>query len=692
MAKIGCELDALTSKGLLASGESTRRQCIHLIKALSYEPHMFDTAAGLQARILVAEPLDGRQKPAHDAFAELFRLHLSGTQAAPKQRREFVAKLAKSCDPNMHRCASVALRALLTTRGFVSVSNFDFGARSRGWGWQPKLHGDIWDWYSCAIDLAVELSADLDDTRDILAGSVVELWQFDACHESLDRAAAAFVKVKPWIAGWIAFRALLRLGGKNMADPVRERLETIIKRLAPPDLLNRARALVFNRGTDGWDVADGEPDDGDPVTAWHKASQMAQHVSRLLVQEPELRHEFFAELFTEPQAHRAFECGRGLAEGASDLDEIWRELASQFEAPDHPRNMVTLAGFIYEAHRRDAGFVQLTLEAAIESPKLAPALPYLQAQVGIDEHGIARLRYAIKKGAVEAHNFVSIANGMVGDSPPEALGALLLDIAGLANGVEVALDILHMHFHCDPEAGRPRDPSLIAVGRDLLRRVEFSDRATLSDYGLATVIRVCCSGSEGDALAREICAHIRRAMETIYVSHHDLRYVLKALFETQPLAALDIFLVPRPTSLNPRLFEAELGSSTPIDTMDPVVLRQWAANDPATRYPLLGLAISMFEQKSGDEDSGISLLFLETLDHAPDKRAFLGDLLSRLRPSGGWSGSLADILTGRKDHLLTLRDGAHADVRQWIDDIQPRLDLWIQEERKRDREGEQSFE
>jgi hypothetical protein len=692
LAKIELELDGPNGAKLLSPTEPTRWQWIRLIKALGYEPHMFETAATLLARFLAAEPVDHNQNSARDVFAEFFRLYLSGTQAPPEQRRAFVRLSANSGDPDKRRCASVALDAFLTAHNFISSSSFDFGARSRDWGWRPKLNKDVWDWYDGAIDLAVELSSVLSDAHDTLAGSVRDLWHFGACHDALDRAASAFVKVKPWVEGWIAFRTSLRFEGNAMPDPVRKRLEAIIQRLKPSDLLHQARAVVLNRASGGWDVADGEPDDGDVMKPWHKAAEMAQDVGRRLAQDPETRAEFLIELMVEPHAHRAFECGRGLAEGASDLAEIWRDLVGRFEAAEPKgRNAIVLGGFLYEAHRRDASFTETSLEAAIENPALARSLPYLQARIGIDEEGIARLRRAIEKGALQAFDFMNIANGVVGDSPPAALADLLLDIAGLSDGVAIALDILHMHFYRDREAGRQRNPSLIALGRDLLRRADFSKKGTLRDYGLHTIIRVCCAESDGEATARDVCAHIRGAMEVSYLSHHDLSHVLKALFETQPAAALDMFLLPEMTSRNRRLFEADFGFSTPVENMDPAILRRWADQDAATRYTLLGHAISMFRRKSDDEDNGISPLFLDMLDHAPDKRAFLGDFWTRLHPRS-WSGSLADILTRRKAQVLTFRDSPHADVGQWVDAILPELDRWIESERSRDREGEESFE
>ncbi|MET4701529.1 hypothetical protein ABIE65_004576 [Constrictibacter sp. MBR-5] len=296
-----------------------------------------------------------------------------------------------------------------------------------------------------------------------------------------------------------------------------------------------------------------------------------------------------------------------------------------------------------------------------------------------------------RRGAVDALDFRNIANGVVGDAPPESLGSLLLDIADLADGVATALDILHMHFYRDRQTGRPRHPSMIDVGRTLLRRVDFSKTETYRDYTLGMIIRICCTGADGEETARDICLQIRAKAEMTYLSRHELRGVLKGLFKAQPGAALDLLLLPTAVSTNRGLFRPELDSKTPIEKMDPEVLRHWADKDPAERYPVLSRVISTFGGKSENDENGMSPLFLMLLDSAPDKRAFLGDLWTRLHPVT-WSGSLADILTQRKAQLMALCDSSHAVVREWVEDLLPKLDHWIEQERKNDRDGEQSFE
>ncbi|MEI8033776.1 MAG: hypothetical protein WCH05_10600 [Chlorobiaceae bacterium] len=692
LAKLEEVLNSPTADLILEPNAANRMQWIRLIRVLGYDAHMFTTATMLLVRFLVAEPEGNVNKPAYDAFSELFHRLLSGTKATPEQRRQVIKTLALSGVPTLQRCASVALDAILKTHYFFSMSSYDFGARSRDWGWQPKIHQEVWDWYSAAIELAVELEPNLVDVRNILARHVRELWLFDACHDALERAAMIFVKERPWIDGWLAFRAAHRFDGKGMPEEIRLKLEHIIQHLKPSDLLHQARAVVINRANGGWDVADVELDDNDAMRSWEKASLMAQDVGRSLAHDAVVRKEFMGELLVEPHQLRAFECGHGLAEGADDLGEIWREIISDYSIADPTlRNATVLGGFIYGANSRDKTFASSALEDAINDPSLVPVIPYLQGRVGIDEEGIARLRRAIAKGVLSSSNFYSIANGVVKDSPPDHLADLLEDIGALPEGVEIALDILHMYFFQDGKDDRIHCHRLIEVGRNLLVRADFSKKGVLRDFGMHTVIRMCLAGNEAGDTARQVCINILSASESVYISSHDLSYILKALFETQPFIALDTFLLPQPPLRNHHLFDADFGVGTPIEEMDFKILRQWADIDSVLRYPLLGRCISMFGKKNDGEEMEFSSLFLTMLDHAPDKRRFLGNFWDRLHPRS-WSGSLANILVRRKAQVIKLAEHSDEDVKGWVADTMPELYRWIENESRRDREREESFE
>ncbi|MFC3549571.1 hypothetical protein ACFOLC_00915 [Lysobacter cavernae] len=329
--RIGAEVDAHPE--ITAKDSSHRWEWIRLIRALGYDSEHFAAAAALLVRFIAAEPEGNKSNSAREAFAEMFHLHLSGTQAPPKMRRDLVEALLDSSTPAFQTCGLLALKALLKTSYFSSITSFDFGARSRSWGWEPKLNRDVWDWYVQAIRLCAMAAVRFDEARRILSGNVRGLWRYQACHDALEDVAGALLQKRPWIEGWIALRAALRFDGEQMPPEFRERLEALIDRLKPTDLLHRARAGVLSLGADGWDISDGETDDHEGMRPWEKAALMAQEVGRELAHDPAVREEFMAELMVAGDQQRAFECGMGLAEGATDLNETWALLLSDSRRP-----------------------------------------------------------------------------------------------------------------------------------------------------------------------------------------------------------------------------------------------------------------------------------------------------------------------------------------------------------------------
>ncbi|MCF5666252.1 hypothetical protein GIV47_14905 [Pseudomonas marginalis] len=694
LAKIELDLSGDNAELMLAPTFSNRWQLIRLIKMLAYDTQLFERSAILLSRFVSTELESnrGNSNSARDTFAELFHLYLSGTQAPPTKRCEVIGKLATSIDSGQRHCASIALDAMLMTGSFTSSNSFEFGARPRDWGWSPKFNRDVSDWYNSALSLSADLSETIDDLPKIIARRIRALWAIQQCHELLESIAQSLVRKKPWIEGWLAFRATLRYQGNTMRPNIKEKLHTIIDQLKPLDLLHQARAIVLSGDGSGWDIVDGDPDDDDVMRPWERASKMAQEVGRFLAQDDKTRKEFVSELITSQNQQRVFECGQGLAEGAADLLAMWQELVDTFALSTlEKRDPTVLGGFVNFAYQRDATFTSQILDSTINNPDLRSYLPFLQARIGIDSAGIKRLRHAISKGVMNSTEFNQIANGSVIESPPKDLGGLLLDVANLADGVAVALDILSMHFFNDAKIEKPWDQSIIKIGRSLLTRMNFQKNKPRHDYQMKTVVRVCCSGDEGEETAREMCFNLHNAIASYQTSPHEVRHLIEGLFETQTLIALDIFLLHGATTNNSHFIELHFDFDSPIEKIESTALHKWASIDPILRYELLGQSIPMFKHKNGEDSDDIDTLFLELLEYAPNKTAFLGDHYTRLQARSG-VGPLVDILERRRSKILKLMDHHNTDVTDWINDILPDLELWIEKERQRNKSNEQSFE
>lgn len=689
--RIRRELEGSNSESVVSVQNPNRYMWTRLIKALGYDSSLFESAVELLWQFGSIEPEGFRNNAATNLLEEFFHIYLSGTHAKPEQRLSLIRRFAFSDSVSEQRCALIALEAMLETGNFISFSSFDFGARSRDWGWSPTINQEVWDWFHGAVSLAVELEPRFPELRGILANHVTDLWIYPTCRDVLDHGATAFLTSGPWIEGWHAFRAALRHHGDKMPGDVRLKLLGIIERLKPANLLNKARAVVLGRANGSFDIVDGKDDEGEPIKPWKKAEKMAEAVGGELASAPDVRKQFVAELVVAEGPQRPFQCGVGIATESSDLPGVWDELKGIYlEAESEKRDARVLLGFLFGANRNSPEVVRAILEGLIGSSDLGALLPYFQTAIVIDSEGCERLRRAISASSVKAGNFRVLANGSVNTTPADSLKELLEDIATMPDGIRVALEILHMRMFPGGEKGRADHPALVPLGRKLLVQLNYAEIDRDFDYDLSILFEVCLFGEEGTEAAATVCGKIRDAAGPYLSFDHNLEQSVKSLFQVQPLVALNTFLVPEPRVRARLLVNAEVERGTTIESVDEAALRLWADQDPEARYPAIGQCLNMFSGTQNDESTGISPKFTTMLQHAPDKSAFLGDLWHRVHP-GGWSGSLALVLSKRKE-LLKEFVKTHPEVESWYLANVGHLDQMISEWRQRDSREEESFE
>ncbi len=691
--KILRELQITENKNGLFEDGDTCSLCKKLLKSLSYETELFERGAYGLALLIAKTSNPIYNDSRNDAFGEMFQIQLSGTQASPEQRRNLIRYLAKSEDPDIKRMASIALERNLKADHFSSWGNFDFGARSRDWGWRPKTNGEVWDWFTKSIELTIELDPVLPDAKQILARSIRSLWRIESIRDVIINASKIFGRDNLWIDGWIALRATYRYDVKD--DDEKELVLELLDELKPNNLLDRARAIVLNRISGGWDFADGEDDEDTPVKAWHKAERLAFNIGRELAYDEEARSIFLPELIANHQHERAYQCGQGMAEATGELSKLWKELATVYaNKATTNRNATALGGYLEVAYKRDAAIVNRALDAAFSEENLYSIVSYLQARVGVDGLGIDRLCVVLEEGKIEAKDLYPIAGPVVEKMSATDIVRLLSTLSKIKNGPGKALEILYWYLSMKSEKGNEVNEEALVAGRNLLTITNYGKFEDMRDFHVGGVIRFCLLGPENGEAAASVCERLVSSVGKIYFPAHNLQHVIEALLEVQPFAALDAFLLSKDGSSEvPIITRDSFENSTPLERLDLAILVEWAEMDSEIRYPRLGLSIRMFDtfKEENNEKVIISSLFLSLLERAPNKAKFLGNTWDRIHPNG-WSGSLADVLEKRLKALQGLVENADAETQNWITSAKPEIDEWINDERKQERMQEESFE
>lgn len=702
LKKIKCEISKVAGQKLINPESNTRKQWICLIKQLAYDADMFDEAATVLAQFFAAEPLNYIGDSACSDFTRLFRLRFSSTRASPEQRRTLIEKWAQSEDCRFQNCASAALDSMLDTREILYFNKFDFGARSRDWGWMPLRRDnaddkDACSWYEHAIKLVGELSSFLPNARDILASHVRELWHIPTCRNAIEQVATQLSTQFLWIEGWGELSGLLSSAGPSMSDDVTGRLKTLVEQLEPKEAIHQEYAFLFIRS---WhrDVINNTYDKTDEFF-----EEKSKNIGRNLADDPTKRHIFISKILNLEHPSYVWQLGCGIAEKTADLSMMWKELIEKYNSTSWRSNLITLlCGFIYGSQTRDVRFTSEILEQILTNKDLVLALPRFQSAAGINDTGIARLRRAINKGVLSTSALLSIAYPGVATSSPIALTILLRDIAKLDEGVECALYILNSHFKREEGDQGLFSQESIKMGRWLLRRANLAFVNQLIDMGISrnnlyfsetkdhNIIYICCGDTNGEATLRNICRRARAELKRRTLSIVNLDYLLKSLFEINAHIALDEFLTPDKRYRKKSIFEKYYGYPSPIEVIPWWILMKWAKIDPEKRFLLLGREMSMFHSGS-QRVNQINRDFYKILIHAPRKDLFLGDIVSRVRLHST-SDTRIKLLHQRKEAIQKFADKVGGEVMQWVEDGLPRLNKWIDKKLEQDRKSEQSFE
>ncbi len=684
---------------ILNPKSSSRWQLTMILKSLAYDAELFDRATTLLCKFVAAETPKENHNSARGSFEELFHLHLSGTQAPPDQRRRLIRSLYASGDPDFVRCGHLALRAMLESGHFSSSSNFDFGARPRDFGWHPPTYGDIWSWYSDGINLAVELANDStvrSEIRRVVSASLRGVVGIEACLAAVEAATTDFLKDGEWIDGWLAIRGAIGFDGKGWRPEVLERVRALEARLRPSDPLNVARAYVMEGRGSGFDLLDSDAEDGserDYAAAHKRLEQKAEAIGKEFGDQTELLNSFLSEALQSNHAPRAFSFGVGLSQSSTPLSDTWQTLRTAFIAiPVEARNATILGGFIHKLNELDASLCSSLFDEMLADPEMAPHFVYLQARAEMNGEAIARLRRAISLGNIKAHSFNALASGVIGPAPQGALAAMLDDLCGLDGGTATALEIFDMATYCLKTDGLEVEGVLIDTGHQLLLRTDYKNTQDVRVYRVQQTIKECYSGPGGEAGARELCRLFKAKIAACEIYAFELDHAFDTLFEVQPIVALDEFLLgAKADDDDPICGSSGFDRQSPLEKVDPAILWSWADQAPDTQYSLISRALNVFATKNHDDDDGLSPLFLEGLEKAPDRVAFLRCHATRMHPSS-WSGNLSAILDRRCEYLAGLADHSDSGVRVWVAEQMSNLRKWADHQRERETEREEAFE
>jgi hypothetical protein len=490
-------------------------------------------------------------------------------------------------------------------------------------------------------------------------------------------------------------RETLTYDAKTMPAEELATLRVLERELRPVDLVRQVRAIVFAVRTDDVDLDDfDEHASDDAMSRIARADALAKRLGKATAAQPDVFEELLPDLVTN-SCPKLWLFGQGLVEGNADPDWVWERLVAGLNGADERvRNAQVLRGFLHALHQRDPARAGVHLDQSVDDDALGVWYPALQVAIGIDDDGVARLKRSLDLGKAPAGMYQFLAYDC-GGIPAAALQDLLVRIAAMPSGLEIAFDVLYMPLHAEQKQTGPVAPELTAIGVALLQQMPFANKNGREDYQVGSVVKHCLAGEDGAAVVNELCGRFRAAVagDETYAFYHD--DFIDALFEAQPVAALEGICGGDAKALaaGVQILREVANRKHPLGHVSDEELLAWCDQKPDVRYPAIAelLVISEQSESTPPRWTTTALCFLE---RAPDAAAVLRSFVRQFVPSSGWKGSLAAMIEVNATLLDQL--DAYPVLRPSVAAEKVRVQAWIARERSEeathDRARDERFE
>lgn len=671
------------------------RQHRSLLRSLAYDPPLFERSASLLVLAATRDSNEREAKEDSDTFVSLFTIYLSGTHATIEQRLRVIERLIRSNEIMQRSLGLAALDEVLEATHFSSGHRFEFGARSRDYGYQPRSDEDVTRWYRAALALIERLAFVEEMLKPELGGLLARnfrgLWTSAHMFDDLEVLSRRFAGEGFWREGWVACRQTMSYDRDRLAPDSLPRLSALEAALRPSNLAERVRAVVLGDRSGGLDLEDIDLE-GDITSEFERLEAIAIELGAAVAADEAVFVDLLPDLLRG--GNRAWAFGRGLAGASENSRAIWSRLVEGLgQIPPERRDVQVLRGFLAELWEQDRGVAQDLLDAALDEPTLVPFVPVLHSAVQLDARGVERLKRALKADQVPIWMYRNLALGRTTDQLAGAdLADLLQLIADKPDGFEVALNVLSMRLYSDRSAQRQHEPELLDAGRELLRRIRFRRGTQRDDYELAVVVRACLTGPEAAPLAAEVAGLLRRAVMAYETYSSDNDDLLKAMLAVQPTAVLDALFEGDDqeqragVGVLDNLHDHRLN---PSDEISCEKLIAWCDQDRERRYSLAASFVTFSRRAEEGGPKVWSEQARALLAHAPDPGSVLAVFVERFRPMS-WSGSRAALMEANARLLDSLEVGGSANLLQLAANAKAQLAREVARERERETERDRA--
>jgi hypothetical protein len=294
---------------------SVWRQHLPLLRSLAYDPPLFERSVAVLAQAAMQTEEERAAKEVSDIFVSLFPIYLSGTQATIEQRVAVIERLLHSNESRARALGLRAMDAVLKTTRFSSGYQFEFGARSRDYGFFPESNAELTGWYSAALTLAQHLASPNEslkhDMRSMVARNFSTLWTRARVYDQVENLSRTFAADAFWREGWFACKRTLRYDSGHMEPEVASRLSNLEAELRPSNISEQVKSIALSNQSAGLYLEELEASDGDFAGASERLQAKARELGEIVGVDDNLLEQLIPDMLRG--GARAWTFGQGLA-------------------------------------------------------------------------------------------------------------------------------------------------------------------------------------------------------------------------------------------------------------------------------------------------------------------------------------------------------------------------------------------
>jgi hypothetical protein len=610
-----------------------------LLLLLAFEPELFDRSVALILDLIEFEEPGRFANQVRNSFPSLFHLDLSGTHATIEQRCNVVDGLLKSSSEVRQELGFKALEAMLQTSGFSSFHQFDFGGRSRDFGYFPKSRREIQHWFESVLALCAfhdardeEISSRI---RTILGGHLRGLWSDAGLHDEVETICREFQQRRFWPEGWAGIRSIRRWRDEPLPAEKEAKLANLEAAMSPRSLVEQVRAQVLRSICDAYDDIDYRDFEAQDT----RREQRLIELGETLAETPTLDG-LMSELSLCGTGITLGPFAKGLIDATENRRALWNRLVASFRLSDPARRSPELlACYLFNLQSADAELTEELLSESLDDPSLSEWFPFFQKRVVISEDGLQRLKQSLARKNAPADRYRGV--GWCNKLDDSAILELVPMILLLPEGFDVAADTIHMRIVQERRDQRVLSAELIAAGRIVVEGCEFDRRLNREAHALEKVIEACLESAEAIPTVELILDRLNSAHSSYSLSFMEENRILGALLTVQPLTVLNKLFASgqEDDQIGMRgFFDHDDLLGSPLDRVPEAILLAWCDEDSTVRYPLIAAKLVPFKKASNSDKPEWKPLALALLEHAPDRIEVLKCYIDHFRPMS-WSGS-----------------------------------------------------